>query len=60
MGADADDPAGVETTIRSACRIVPTRWATMITVASPSSRSSAARSRASVRKSSAEKLSSKT
>ena len=38
----------------------PTRWATMITVASPSSRPSAARRRASVRKSSAEKLSSKT
>ena len=48
------------TTIRSACMIVPTRWATMITVAPPSSRSRAARSRASVAKSSAEKLSSKT
>ena len=40
--------------------IVPTRWATMITVALVSSRASAARSRASVAKSSAEKLSSKT
>jgi len=47
------------TMIRSAFRIVPTRWATMMTVAPPSSRSRAARSRASVAKSSAEKLSSK-
>ena len=48
------------TTIWSAFMIVPTRWATMMTVAPTSSRDSAARSRASVAKSSAEKLSSKT
>ncbi len=46
------------TTIRSACMIVPTRWATMITVAERVSSRSAARSCESVLKSSAEKLSS--
>ena len=48
------------TMIRSAFMIVLTRWATMITVASRVSSSSAARSCESVLKSSAEKLSSKT
>ncbi len=48
------------TTIRSACMIVPTRWATMMTVASRVSSRRAARSSESVLKSSAEKLSSKT
>ena len=51
-GVENDDPVGV--------RIVPTRCATMITVRSASSFASAARRRASVLKSSAEKLSSKT
>ena len=45
--------------MRSACMMVPTRWATMMTVAPPVSRRSAARRRESVAKSSAEKLSSK-
>ncbi len=48
------------TTIRSACMIVLTRWATMIVVAWVISRLSAALSIESVLKSSAEKLSSKT
>ncbi len=48
------------TMIWSACMIVPTRWATMITVASVRCSSSAALTRASVLKSRAEKLSSKT
>jgi ATP-binding cassette subfamily B protein len=48
------------TTIRSAPMIVPTRWATMTTVASAISSARAARRRASVLKSRAEKLSSKT
>ena len=47
------------TMIWSACMMVPTRWATMITVASAVCLFSAARSLASVVKSSAEKLSSK-
>ena len=60
MRADAGDRAVVSSTmIWSACMIVPTRCATMITVASAVCLRSAARRRASVVKSSAEKLSSK-
>ena len=51
-------PSSSSTTIWSACMMVPTRWATMITVASAVCVCRAARSLASVVKSSAEKLSS--
>jgi len=58
--ADADDSPVISTMMRSAAITVLMRWATMKTVASAVSCFNAARSLASVAKSSAEKVSSNT